>query len=170
MRNIICPVVAGFALSMPLPRSSNAVASDAPPAATQPAANDQAAFDGQFEKTMTNAEMRGLFTIEGDDKPLKEEHYTIASVRKLKGDLWLINARIRFGSKDVTVPLILPVKWAGDTPVITVTNVGIPGIGTYTARVLIYDDHYAGIWSGSATHRGALFGTIQHPAATQPAP
>jgi hypothetical protein len=45
---------------------------------------------------------------------------------------------------------------------------GVPGIGTYSARVLIYDDHYAGTWSGSATHRGSLFGKIEHAAATQP--
>ena len=135
--------------------------------ATQPAA-DQAALEQQFVRTMTHAVFVGRFTIEGDKTPPKEEHYTIAGVTKLHGDLWLINARIQFGSKDVTVPLMLPVKWAGDTPMISVTDVGIPGIGAYTARVLIYDDHYAGTWSGSATHRGALFGKIEHTPTTQP--
>jgi hypothetical protein len=168
MRNIIRVCVAGIALSAML-FQTRVIAADAPAAATQPVADEQAALEEQFAKTMTNAVLVGRFTIEGNDKPPAEEHYTITSATKVHGDLWLLSARIQFGNKDVTVPLILPVKWAGDTPIITVTKMGIPGIGTYTARVLIYDDHYAGTWSGSPTHRGSLFGKIEHPAATQPA-
>ena len=163
---------AGFGLAFGMGTASSfARADDTRPAAdpptTQPTtepAIDQAALDTHFSKAMTNAVLVGRFTLEGDDKPPREERYTIASAKKLNGDLWLLAARIQFGSKDVTVPLVLPVKWAGDTPVITVTNMGIPGIGTYTARVLIYDDHYAGTWSGGPTHRGELFGKIEHPA------
>jgi hypothetical protein len=158
----------GFALSTMF-FQAHCLAADPPPAATQPADAEQEALEKQFAKTMTNAVLVGRFTIEGNDKPPGEEHYTITSATKIHGDLWLLNARIQFGNKDVTIPLILPVKWAGDTPIITVTKMGIPGIGTYTARVLIYDDHYAGTWSGSPTHRGSLFGKIEHPAATQPA-
>ena len=138
------------------------------PPATQPATNpaaDDARYE-KFEKTLTQAVLTGRFTVEGENKPAQEEQYTLVSVRKLKNDFWLFNARIQFGSRDITVPLIVPVKWAGDTPVISVTDMGIPGIGTYTARVVIYDDHYAGMWSGSAAHRGMLFGRIEHPAAT----
>ncbi len=119
---------------------------------------------------MTDAVMAGRFTTDGDDHPPKEDRYAIKSVKKLQGDLWLFNAQIQYSGRNLTVPLILPVKWAGDTPVITVTNVGIPGMGTYTARVLIYEDRYAGTWSASARHGGTLFGRIEHPAAsTRPA-
>ena len=72
----------------------------------------------------------------------------------------MFEARITYGEHDVTVPLTLPVKWAGDTPVITVDNMGIPGLGLYTARVMIYADHYAGFWSGG-DHGGHLFGVIE---------
>jgi len=51
------------------------------------------------------------------------------------------------------------VKWAGDTPVITLDNVGIPGGNTYSARVLIYNKTYAGTWSGGE-HAGLLNGII----------
>ena len=111
----------------------------------------------------------GRWTLDGDKNPPKEERYTITSVTKVHGDIWVFNARIQFGSKDVTVPLFIPVKWAGDTPIISVTDMGIPGIGKYTARVVIYEDRYSGIWYGSPTHGGALFGRIEHPA-TQPGP
>jgi len=51
------------------------------------------------------------------------------------------------------------VKWAGDTPVITLDNVGIPGGNSYSARVLIYNKTYAGTWSGG-DHAGLLNGVI----------
>ncbi len=54
----------------------------------------------------------------------------------------------------------MQVKWAGDTPVITLDNVGMPGGGnSYSARVLIYDKTYAGTWSGG-DHVGLLNGVI----------
>jgi hypothetical protein len=52
-------------------------------------------------------------------------------------------------------------RWAGDRPVITLTDLSIPGVGTYTARVLLYSDQYAGTWSGG-THGGQVFGKIIH--------
>ena len=43
---------------------------------------------------------------------------------------------------------------------ICVDRLGIPGLGVYTARVMIYADHYAGFWS-SADHSGHLFGIVE---------
>jgi len=51
------------------------------------------------------------------------------------------------------------VKWAGDTPVIVLDKVGIPGAASYSARVLIYEKTYAGTWSGG-DHGGLLNGVI----------
>ena len=91
---------------------------------------------------------------------MKEDKYTIESVTKGPGDLWWFKARIQYGGHDVTVPsLPLKVLWAGDTPVITVDKMPFPGLGTYTARVLIYDNKYVGTWDG-ANHGGTLFGKI----------
>jgi hypothetical protein len=130
-----------------------------PPAAA--AAPDRAALEKQFEETLSNAVMKGSFTVTGrDDKKLSEEKYTLGKVSKLKDDFWLFNVRIQYGDKDATLPLPLEVKWAGDTPVITLTKMPIPGFGTFTARVVIYENHYAGFWSGG-DHGGHLFGTIE---------
>ena len=115
-----------------------------------------------FEKTMSHAIMTGGFTLDGDASPPKTDRYTISSVRKLSGEDWLFTVRIQYGDHDLPIGLVFPVKWAGDTPVITVADAGIPGIGTFTARVLIYRDHYAGMWTGGPTHRGTLFGRIDH--------
>jgi hypothetical protein len=54
----------------------------------------------------------------------------------------------------------LEIKWAGDTPIITLTNMAIPGLGTFTARVLIYDNRYAGTWQHGPVG-GNLFGKIE---------
>jgi hypothetical protein len=161
--SVIAILITSFGAFAPRPISASE-----PAPASQPAL-ELSELDQHFQKTMTNATLAGQFTIDGDDKAPGKERYTIVGVRKLKGNYWLFNARIQFGTKDVTVPMVLPVLWAGDTPVITVTDVGMPGIGTYTARVMIYDDHYAGTWSGGKTHQGMLFGRIEHAPATQPA-
>ena len=73
---------------------------------------------------------------------------TIVSVTKQDGDNWLINARMKYGDSEIVAPIPAQVKWAGDTPVICITNLTIPGGGTYNARVLIYEHTYAGTWSG----------------------
>jgi pyruvate/2-oxoglutarate dehydrogenase complex dihydrolipoamide acyltransferase (E2) component len=123
----------------------------------------------RFVETLTNATLIGQFTDAArPDAPPREERYTISSVRKLFGDRWLINARIQYGGKDVTVPMVLPVKFADDTPMISLTDLNIPGLGTYTARVLFYRDHYAGTWSGGK-HGGHLWGRIERTAPQDPA-
>jgi len=130
------------------------------------AAAGRAALEKKFEQTLTGATLVGHFTLTGkeDAKSRKQERYTISSVKKIKGDLWLFTARVKYGTRDITVPMPLHVKWAGDTPIITLTDMKIPLLGTYTARVIIYRDKYAGTWS-AGDHGGHLFGTIERPKA-----
>ena len=148
--------------------SLSAFAEDAPkpPATTQPSQGD---LEAAFTARLSNAVMAGSYTL-GNGAP-KKDRYTIVSVRKLKDDNWLFQARVQFGEKDVTIPMIIPVKWAGDTPVISVTDLGFPGLGSYTARVMIYGDQYAGTWqdNNNKEHGGHLWGRIERAAATQPA-
>lgn len=115
----------------------------------------------KFAATLTQATLIGNFTeTNKESNDLSEERYEIASVEHVEGENWLFRARIKYGENDVTLPMTLPVRWAGDTPVICVDNLGFPGLGTYTARVMIYSDHYAGFWTGG-DHGGHLFGVIQ---------
>ncbi|MBL8826094.1 MAG: hypothetical protein JNM18_03860 [Planctomycetaceae bacterium] len=122
---------------------------------------DQAALEKKFADDLSESVFVGFFTDTNKDmKDLKEERYTISKVSKVQGDTWLFQVRIQYGGKDATLPLPLNVKWAGDTPVITLTKAPVPGFGTFTARVVVYDDHYAGYWSG-ADHGGHLLGRIE---------
>ncbi len=115
----------------------------------------------RFQEMLSDVTLVGHFTItgEGDSGTLREEKYTITKVTKLSNDYWLFFARIQYGGRDVTVPLKLEVKWADDTPIITLTDLEMPNLGTYTARVIIYRGQYAGTWSGGK-YGGHLFGTI----------
>ena len=114
-----------------------------------------------FQEMLSGVTLVGYFTITGEENEgkLRSEKYTITKVSKMSGDYWLFMARIQYGGKDVTAPLPLEVKWAGDTPIITLTDKELPGLGTYTARVLIYRNQYAGTWSGG-DHGGHLFGSV----------
>ncbi len=135
-------------------------------AADDGSAGDRAALERRFQKLLTGAVLEGSFTIDGRDSDgrLHKEKYSIRSVRKLPGGLWLFNVRIQYGGRDVTLPLPLPVKWAGDTPMISVSNIPIPGLGTYSARVLFHGNRYAGTWQGKG-HGGQLFGSVVKAAA-----
>jgi hypothetical protein len=100
----------------------------------------------------------------GSDR-IREDSYEISSVTKLPaGDLWTIQSRIKYGDKDVTIPVPVRIEWAGDTPVLQLTNATLPGLGTFTVRLLFYKDsqgqgHYAGFWWGG-DHGGEMFGVI----------
>lgn len=128
---------------------------------TEPTAEQVAAL----EKLMNRATMVGHFTVTGGageeaGGKLTAERYELGEVKRLDSGDWLIQSRIRYGDHDVTIPLTLPIRWAGDTPVICVDDMLIPGLGTFTARVMIYRGHYAGFWTGK-DHGGHLFGVIE---------
>ena len=115
----------------------------------------------ELETSLTGSALVGQFTVTGTDmSEPKPERYELASVKHVGDGNWMFVARIKYGENDVTLPITLPVKWAGDTPVITVDKMSFPGLGTYTARVMIYEDHYAGFWTG-ANHGGHLFGVVE---------
>lgn len=116
-------------------------------------------LEKQFEKTMTGATLVGRFSVNGkEDKLPAEERYEISKVTKIGPELWLFTARI--GERKLPIPLPVPVKWAGDTPVISVTKMTVPTMGTYTARVMIYEGHYAGTWD-AGDHGGHLWGKVE---------
>ncbi|HEY6565839.1 MAG TPA: hypothetical protein VIY86_15250 [Pirellulaceae bacterium] len=118
-----------------------------------------------FEKLLSGSVLEGHFIDSSEPRSespeLVAERYEISRVRKLpRGNLWLFEARIVYGEHNVTVPIPLPVEWAGTTPVITLDQVSIPGLGTFDARVLIDGERYAGTWRHDQ-HGGHLFGRIR---------
>jgi hypothetical protein len=137
----------------------------APRAATEAAAAaeaEMAELEAAFRARLTQATFKGRWALiqDGELGPERAETYRINSVTKLAGDLWIITARIQYANQDITAPVPVRVRWAGDTPVIMVNDVPIPGSGSYSARVMIYGDTYAGSWTGGK-HGGLMNGVIQ---------
>jgi hypothetical protein len=128
-------------------------------ACSKDARTEQDRREADFVRMLTNATLVGKFSSRRSDR-LSEDRYAISKVSKVGGDLWLIHSRIQYGSTDVTLPIPVKVVWAGDTPTIQLTDATIPGLGTYSARVLFYRDQYAGTWSGGE-HGGQMFGRIE---------
>jgi len=112
-----------------------------------------------FEQSMSGVTLTGHFTRQGGTG-LSDDKYNIDKVTKLKDDLWRFDTRIQYGGNDVKMPVSLHVKWAGDTPVLLLTDEAIAGMGKFTVRIVIYDGHYAGTWSGGKGHGGQMFGDI----------
>jgi hypothetical protein len=128
-----------------------------------PAGKDSADREAALSKMLSGATLEGSYTLSGpgaEGSKLAREKYTLGEVKKLAGDVWLFPARIEYGGKDVTLPIPLPIRWAGDTPIVVVDNVTLPGFGTVSARVLFFDGHYAGYWK-HGDHSGNLFGEIR---------
>ena len=122
-------------------------------------ADDNQARFAKFAKELSGVKLVGQFTVDGGGAPSKEE-YTILKVKKIEqGDLWLFKARVKFGKIDLTLPMPIPVKWAGDTPVISLDNLTIPGLGTFSAHVVIDGNKYAGTWKHGKAG-GHMFGKI----------
>jgi len=116
-------------------------------------------LDRKFQEMMNGATLVGRSTRMNNDKVYGEEKYVIESVAKLTGETWLFRTRMQYSGHDIPLPLPVTIKWAGDTPVITLTDLSIPGMGSYTARVILYRDQYAGTWSGKDAG-GQIFGKI----------
>lgn len=140
------------------PKTAPADPTPAKPTSATPTAED---LEADFVKTLANVLFKGRWCavekgIMGEAKP---EQYEIVGVMKTGGDRWVINARIEYGAINLVAPVPVQVKWAGDTPVIIVDKFTLPGAGTYSARVMIFENTYSGTWT-AGDHGGLLQGLI----------
>jgi hypothetical protein len=168
MKRRLNRIVAAVALLVPAPLFSADPGIGNPPAAAPAAVvPDQAALEANFAKLLTNAVMVGSYTVGKDGKP-HADRYTILKATKGEGDEWIITAKVEYKGFAVPVDIAVPVKWAGDTPVISLTNKKILGLGTFSARVMFYDNQYAGTWD-AGDHGGQMWGRIERAEAAGPA-
>ena len=118
-------------------------------------------LERQFTAQMKDAALVGQFTIAGrEDRAGRPDRYDISSVQKVGDERWQFNARMRYAGIDVTLPITVPLRWVGDTPMVTLTDLTIPTLGSFTARVFFYGDRYAGTWQHGDVG-GHMFGRIE---------
>jgi hypothetical protein len=105
-------------------------------------------LEREFTERMRGVSLVGSFTVAGrEDRPPRTERYDIYSVEKIGDDLWRFNASMTCcGLNGASIPIAVPMRWIGDTPMIMMTDTGLPGIGTFTVRVFFYGDRYSGTW------------------------
>ena len=106
-------------------------------------------LERQFTERMRDVTMIGSFTVAGrEDRTPRPDRYDISSVEKVGDDLWRFNAKMDccgMGGSGA-IPIVVPMRWVADTPVIMMTDTSLPGIGTFTVRVFFYGDRYSGTW------------------------
>ena len=129
-------------------------------AQADPEEAERIALESAFEELMSGCKMTGQFTEIDSNKAPQQDSYKIAKIKKLRDEKWQFDATIKYHCKSVTLPLAVDVYWAGDTPTIQVTDLNVPTLGRFNARIVIYDNQYAGMWSGK-DHGGHMFGKIE---------
>jgi hypothetical protein len=141
-----------FAAALVLVQPATSRAEDAKPSPEQ---------EAKFTTALTNATLKGRWAPVKDGQlgAEKEDSYQIVSVKKVEGDHWVVNARLQYGGQSLDLPIPAVVKWSGDTPVMLFDNINIAGYRSYSARLMVSDNSYAGTWSGG-DHGGMLYGLI----------
>ncbi len=117
----------------------------------------------EFEDYLSNSKLIGVFTVDGAPlSRLQNETYVIKTAKRLEGydKLWEIVTRIQYGDKDIELPVEIDVEWIGRTPVMVMEGATIPGLGTFSARVVFHDKKYAGTWK-HGEKGGHLFGRVE---------
>ncbi len=138
-------------------------------ALAKPAIPSRAELEKQFEEGLTGATLTGVWQMTGegglsgqaDLTSPKPDQYVISKVAKVMDDYWIITARIQYADKDVNIPVPVRVIWAEDTAIITISDLAMPLLGTYSARVMIHHGFYSGVWySAGKNYGGVMQGRI----------
>jgi hypothetical protein len=116
----------------------------------------------RFTEQMRDVRLVGSFTVNGREprgEP-RSDGYEIASVEKVGDNLWRFNAGMQCCGVKGHIPIVIPMQFVGDTPVIMMTDTEIPGVGTFTVRLLFHGDTYSGTWQHGKVG-GLMFGRIE---------
>jgi hypothetical protein len=116
-----------------------------------------------FIDQMNGAALVGYFTVSGREERMTGDRYDIYGVDKVGDNEWRFNAKI--GETGLTLPVVVRMYFVGDTPMIVMDGLSIPGMGMFSGRVFFNGDQYAGTWSHLGRAGGHMFGRIERGAA-----
>ena len=117
-------------------------------------------LERQFTERMRGVSLVGSYDTAGTNRPSRAERYDISSVEKVGDNLWRFNAKMDCCGVNGEIPVVVPMRWIGDTPVIMMTDTSLPGLGTFTVRLFFYGNRYAGTWQHGKSG-GLMSGRIE---------
>src|SRR5262245_4070041 len=130
--------------------------------------------EAKFIAMLKNATLKGTWApVAGGQlgKEKGDDTYKIARVEKKEGEKWSVVSVFNFQGQEMQFPIPCTVKFAGDTAVLILDNVRAgPGKANWSARVMFFDDVYAGRWWETANkeHGGTIAGTITRTESASP--
>lgn len=135
---------------------------------TVPLARAQGSADVEekFVAMLKNATLKGSWAPVSGGKLGGEkgnDSYRIARAEKGKDGKWAVVSVFKLGDREIEFPIPCEVKFAGDTAVLILDNVKTgQGNANWSARVMFFDDVYAGRWweTSNKEHGGTIAGTI----------
>ena len=121
--------------------------------------------DKAFAEKLIGAKLEGRFNVSSASgtSEAQVDNYAVSELERGPDNTWIFNYTMSYGQgpdgPKVTIPIPVRVEWAGDTPVLTMTEQTIEGMGTFSVRILIYKDWYAGTWDNGSLG-GHMWGQI----------
>ena len=166
---LIAMAAAGAVPANPVLAGKQAEDSNPPKATRKTSIPKQEELDRWFSEKLADSIFSGNYSVTqgATEKSAEMEKYAISKVSKLNETTWLFGAKWQIQGKEFPIAVPFQVLWAGKTPVITLDEVTIPGLGTFSARVLIHEDWYAGTWVHGKVG-GHLWGRIERPEPAAP--
>src|SRR6266849_861383 len=90
----------------------------------------------QFTERMRDVSLVGSFTVTGrEDRAPRQDRYDISSVEKVGDNLWRFNAGMTCCGVNGAIPVVVPMRWNGDTPMIMMTDTSLPGVDRKSTRL-----------------------------------
>ncbi len=127
-------------------------------------------LEQRLRASLEGMKMEGKFNVFGPNgmSAPQQDLYMVSKLLRGEGDTWLFEYAMSFNQSQKMVPIPVDVLWAGETPVLTITNQPIEGLtGSFTVRLLIFDGKYAGTWQHGPVG-GHMWGVLVKEAASEP--
>ncbi len=116
-------------------------------------------FHTSLKRLLSGATLSGFLSAEGSPEP-RPVTLDIKRLDKSRGPHdWQLHVAIQAVENTVECDLAVDVQWAGSTPVISLHEASIPGVGTVNAKILINNCLFAGTWVHEGI-RGEVWGEV----------
>ncbi|REJ74150.1 MAG: hypothetical protein DWQ36_23590 [Acidobacteria bacterium] len=137
-------------------------ASAAAPAAAQSATDSERR--AAFAELLDGARLVGQFTVVNPstgETMQRDDLYSVSRLLPGDGDVWVFEYSMSYGDNEAnTLEIPVRVLFVEDTPLLTMSEQEVPGLGTFSVRLVFHGDRYGGMWSNGPVG-GHMWGIIE---------